>query len=757
MDHHTPSPDAIPTTDASPGARSFTRRRLLITGAAGAVALSAGDALTGRAGRAAASAGSAQIPLPSSSIPKYQTALHTFAGQRVSSTSFTATLTEFHQQVLPASVYPSGVPGTWVWGYQVDGKPANWPGYSVEATQGKPTTVTYVNALPWGSKSKVQPLLTVDQTIHWADPLGQMGSRLPYTGPVPIVAHLHGAEVPSVYDGSPEAWYTPTGLRGKGYASLTTAAANSAVYQYPNTQPATTLWFHDHALGITRLNVFSGLAAFYLLRDQYDTGLANNPLRLPAGAYEIELIIQDRLFDANGQLRFPDGSNTSADLNGPPPNPLTHPFWIPEFFGDAMTVNGRTWPVLQVEPRRYRFRFVDGCNARFLSMNLTAAANAGSATAPSAVPFWQIGTDGGLLDAPVKLNDPANPSALKLFLAPAERADVIVDFSGLAGSSLILTNDGLYPYPSGGPPNPDLDGQILRIDVTLPLAGTDTSYNPATDGALRGGAGQPREIVRLANPATGTVAAGVTVNTRRQLVIFEQDTVDCAVNDTSNGPMIDVLNNSKWTGVRDGTDIPIPGSKKDPYGQGIYLTELPRVGATEIWEFLDTTPDSHPIHIHLIQFQLLNRQSVDVTNYVNAWTAQFPGGTFNGQNCDGTSGEVTYADGEIIPGYGPPNDYLTPNTDGAVGGNPAFGPYLNGPVLPPDPNEAGWKDTIKILPGAVTRVLVRWAPVSVPVGAVGPGQNTFAFDPTTGPGYVWHCHILDHEDNEMMRPYAPTA
>ncbi|MBR7834729.1 multicopper oxidase domain-containing protein [Actinospica durhamensis] len=184
---------------------------------------------------------------------------------------------------------------------------------------------------------------------------------------------------------------------------------------------------------------------------------------------------------------------------------------------------------------------------------------------------------------------------------------------------------------------------------------------------------------------------------------------------------------------------------------------MPRVGATEIWEFLDTTPDSHPIHIHLIQFQLLNRQSVDVTNYVNAWTAQFPGGTFYGQNCDGTSGEVTYADGEIIPGYGPPSNYLTPNADGALGGNPAFGPYLNGPIVPPDPNEAGWKDTIKILPGAVTRVLVRWAPVSVAVGAVGPGQNTFAFDPTIGPGYVWHCHILDHEDNEMMRPYSPTT
>jgi len=739
-------------------ATPFSRRRFLIAGTVGVAALAAGDGLTGLASPASASASLVQTPLPSSAIPKYQTSLPTFSGLRVNSSSFTTSFVEFPQRVLPASVYPSGVPGTWVWGYQVDGRPANWPGYTVEAYQGRTTTVTYVNNLPWtATGSHVQPLLTVDQTIHWADPLSQMGARTPYTGPVPAVAHLHGAEVPSQYDGSPEAWFTPDGRHGKGYVSAAHTVPNGTVYQYPNTQPATTLWFHDHALGITRLNVFSGLAAFYLVRDEYDTGKAGNPLRLPTGKYEIELLIQDRLFDTDGQLRFPDGSNTAADLNGPPTNPATHPFWIPEFFGDAMVVNGRTWPVLQVEPRRYRFRFVDGCNARFLSMNLTNAANAASTAPPSAVPFWQIGTDGGLLDTPVQLNDPASAGALKLFLAPGERADVIVDFAGLSGKSLILTNDGLYPYPSGGPPDPALDGQIMRIDVVLPLSGTDTSYDPATDGALRGGHGQPRELVRLADPTTGTVASGVHVDARRQLVIFEQDTVDCAVNATSNGPMIDLLNNSKWNGLRDGTDVPIPGAKEDTTGQGNWMTELPRVGATELWEFLDTTPDSHPLHIHLIQFQLLNRQSVDAGNYVNAWADAFPGGTFAGQNCDGTFGEVTYPAGEIIPGYGPPADYLTPNADGALGGNPAFGPYLNGPVVPPDPNEAGWKDTIKILPGAVTRILVRWAPTSVPVDDVEAGENEFAFDPTTGPGYVWHCHILDHEDNEMMRPYTPTA
>ena len=737
--------------------KRLSRRGFLIAGAAGAASITGLDALLGRQ-RSAASVTQAQTPLPSSQIPKYQTALVTFAGRRVDATTMTTTFTEFAQRVLPASVYPRAyAAGTWLWGYQVANRPANWPGYTVEACQGRPTTVTYVNKLPSAANgSRVQPLLTVDQTIHWADPLHQMGALTPYTGPVPAVAHLHGAEVPSSSDGAPEAWFTPNGLHGPAYTTLSSAGTNAAVYQYPNTQAATTLWFHDHALGITRLNVFAGLAAFYLVRDQFDTGAADNPLRLPAGNYEIELIIQDRLFDTNGQLRFPDGSNTAADLNGPPTNPATHPFWIPEFFGDAMTVNGRTWPVLKVEPRRYRFRFLNGCNARFLSMNLTDAPNADSAPAPSAVPFWQIGTDGGLLDAPVELNAPSNPSAPKVFIAPSERSDVIIDFAGLSGASLILTNDGIFPYPSGGPPDPAVDGQIMRIDVTLPLAGQDTTYDPSTGGSLRGGAGQPLPIIRLTDPNTGTVAPGVHVAQHRQLVVFEQDTVDCAVTPTTGGPMIDVVNNTKWNGLHDGTTVPVPGSRPDQFGQGLWLTELPRVGSSEVWEFLDTTPDSHPIHIHLIQFQILNRQSVDVDGYVNAWAAAFPGGTYAGQLCDGTFGEVDYPPGVIIPGYGPPNNYLTPNADGALGGNPAFKPFLNGPVLPPGPDEAGWKDTVKILPGAITRVLARWAPTSVPIGQVGPGQNTYAFDPTKGPGYVWHCHILDHEDNEMMRPYAPT-
>jgi spore coat protein A, manganese oxidase len=735
----------------------LTRRQLLMAGmAVGAASFTSTDALVATS-RVFASAASPQTPLPSANIPKYVTPLRTFGvDQRIESSSFTTTMTEFQQTVLPPSLYPNGFRnGTWLWGYQVDGKPAAWPGFSVEARRGTPTNITYVNNLPMAaSRSHVEPLLTIDQTLHWADPLSAGNSFKPYAGPMPGVVHLHGAEVLSNFDGVPEAWFTPDGRHGRGYNTFQSTAANAAVYHYPNTQPATTLWFHDHTLGMTRINVFSGLAAFYLVRDQFDTGEADNPLRLPADPFEIELMIQDRLFDTNGQLRFPDGSNTAADLNGPPTNPKAHPFWIPEFFGDAMCVNGNTWPFLNVEPRRYRFRIVNACNARFLRMNLTEEANVPTATPPSAVAMWQIGTDGGFLDTPVKLNDPADPNALKLFLGPSERADIIIDFSNLAGHRLILTNDGIFPFPSGGPPDPTLDGQILRIRVVNPLSSQDNSFNPAAPGAhLRGGNNQPAPIVRLAS--NGSIAGGVHVDKKRQMVIFEQDTGPNVTDPNSAGPLQDLLNNTRWKGVHDGTSTPIPGSVPDQQGQGIWQTELPRVGATELWELMDTTPDSHPIHVHLIQFQVLNRQSVDVTNYMNTWGAAFPGGTFAGQNPDGTLGEVTYAAGTIIPGYGPPLDYNTPNADAAVGGNPAFGPFLNGPVVPPDPNEAGWKDTFKILPGMVNRVLIRWAPTEVAVNAVHAGQNTFQFDPTVGPSYVWHCHILDHEDVEMMRPYIP--
>jgi FtsP/CotA-like multicopper oxidase with cupredoxin domain len=724
-------------------------------------------------GPAVASVQAPQTPLPGSSIPQFVTRLPTFVGKRVSSASLHVAMREFQQRVLPDSVY-NALPapydrGSFLWGYAVGAAGSHftpqpsYPGVTVEARRGTATTVKCVNDLP--RNPVLRHYLTIDQTIHWADPLHQMGSRTPYAGPIPTAVHLHGGENQSASDGGPEQWFTNNGLHGPTYFSLHPTDPNAAIYTYPNGQQAATLWFHDHALGITRINVFSGLAAFYLLRDQYDTGLPANPLGLPAGHQEIELLIQDRQFDTNGQLLFPDSQANPSLVDGPPSNPAIHPYWIPEFFGDTMLVNGRTWPYLDVEPRRYRFRIVNGCNARFARMGLADAAS--GAAGP---PMYQIGTDGGLLDRPVKLAGKPEPVSngtpvptSRLFLAPSERADIIIDFAGQQGKSFTLANDAQVPFPSGSAlAASDPTRQVMQFRVSLPLSGKDTTYNPASGTPLRGGALQERLIVRLADPKRGTLAPGVKPAVRRQLVTFEFESPASAGGNTAGTPVEDLINNTKWTGRRDGgKNQPLPGARQVPPGEGVWLTEMPRVGSTEIWEFLNTTVDAHPIHIHLIQFQLLNRQPVHLDpatgqpTYLATWAKAFPGGTFNGQTTNGTWGPVTYQPGTIIPGYGPPSHYFTPNADGALGGNPAFSRFLSGPPIPPNPSEAGWKDTIKVFPGYVNRFVVRWAPQATAVSAVKPGQNLYPFDPTKGPGYVVHCHILDHEDNEMMRPYIP--
>jgi spore coat protein A len=204
----------------------------------------------------------------------------------------------------------------------------------------------------------------------------------------------------------------------------------------------------------------------------YDTGVAGSGLNLPAGPYEIELCVQDRQFDISGQWLFPAGN--PAGLNGTPPNPEIHPFWIPEFFGDAMVVNGKTWPYLDVEPRRYRFRILSGCNARFLELRLAVPSSKRPGPA-----FWQIGTDGGLLDQPVVLSDPRVGPARGLVLPPAARADLIADFAGLEGQTFVLHNSAKAPYPSGDAPDPRTNGQVMQFRVNLPQQGLDTSFDPA--------------------------------------------------------------------------------------------------------------------------------------------------------------------------------------------------------------------------------------------------------------------------------------
>ncbi len=700
------------------------------------------------------------------------------------------TMKEIAQQVLPPPYPP-----TRVWAYEISnsstGKvlgPAHWPAVTVEAHRYSKTTVKYVNNLPSFKPANmngppfvdglVQGLVTVDQSLHWADPLnnsgvmtcvnvdctiaGNAGSPCcnPFTGPIPAAVHLHGAEAFSGIDGGPSQWFTPNGLRGLDYFSYEHPGPGEAIYIYENRQEPGTLWFHDHALGATRTNVYSGMAAFYFLRGPY-----TEPDDLPSGAYEIEMAIQDRQFDTNGQLFFPDGSpngnplspvalcgdGTANDpcLNGSPPNPNIHPFWIPEFFGDVAIVNGAPWPVLNVEPRRYLFRLLDGSNARMYNLTFGAQGE-------PVPPVYVVGTDDNYLDAPVLVNGrsvsyidgngvPRNIPG-QVFMAPGERAYVIVDFSGLQGKTITLTNNAPAPFPSGGllPGAPTQVGmaQIMQFKVNIPFKGTsDKSCNPAAGGCLR-----REKMVRLAD-GKGKVAPGVKIDKVRQIVLKEHEGQGGV-----GGPVEVLVNNTRFDGTMS------PGiAAIFPDG----ISELPRVGATELWEVINLTMDAHPMHTHLVQFQVLNREDFqgDVTSasggYYDAWGAAF--GFPNHLPAQCISGVSIPADmlnpQNPCPGYGPPLPYNVKNADGAYGGNPAVGPFLKGNPTPPNAEETGWKDIVKAPPGKVSRFLVRWAPTSIRVSYATPGRSFYTFDPSSGPGYVWHCHIIDHEDNDMMRPY----
>ncbi|HJV64453.1 MAG TPA: multicopper oxidase domain-containing protein [Geomonas sp.] len=725
-------------------------------------------------------------------IPHFVEPLPTFNGNRADGTKpLTVTAQEFQQRVLPASFYaalPGSVTyrdtatgaavatinpqlGTYLWGYQVsDGTTTIGPSYpavTIVAQQGVPTQVHYVNNLvPFGNLAGplLQKFLTVDLSLHWSNPTNlpmtvpdatsgaMVGNPAFYSGPQPMVVHLHGGEIPSAFDGNPDSWFTP-GAAIKGSAFVTDT------YTYPNTQSPATLWYHDHVLGETRLNVYAGLAGFYFLRGAAESEVSP---ALPSGSQEVELAIQDRMFDSNGQLYFPDGNPPGGGLNGDPGNPTLHPYAVPEFFGNVMIVNGKSWPYLEVEPRRYRLRFLNGCNARTLGMTLVDQNNQ---PGPA---IWQIGSDGGLLDKPAPMVTPSDapppfgpglavnlpagaPVPPQLFLAPGERADVVVDFSGMAGKSFTLTNGAPAPFPSGGTQfDPALQGQIMQFRVSKPLSSPDTSFNPASSGAtLRTGV---NKMVRLAD-GLGGLGSGVKVDNVRRVVLIEKEG---PTGTGGGGPAEVLLDNAHYDGISEITGLPIPGSKQFNGPGSPWVTEIPANGSTETWEIVNLTPDAHPIHLHLVQFQLMNRQVFNVGDVeppfttspsyrTDAWEPAFLGGS------------TLWDDGlPVSPLLGP---YVPDPTS-----------YLTGNLLPPDPNEAGWKDTVKSFPGTITRVAVRFAPQDVPLAGVGAGINTFAFDPSAtmsvvrdafgypgGPGYVWHCHILDHEDNDMMRPYQVTA
>ncbi|MGA7471492.1 MAG: multicopper oxidase [Candidatus Sulfotelmatobacter sp.] len=482
-------------------------------------------------------------PLPIPEIAQRQ-------GYRPSPTDRKLSVPFYRIQAQPiASKVHRDLPPTRFWSFG-----SSTPGPTFETRSGESLLVEWVNALP------SEHFLPMDHTIHGAE------ADKPA---VRTVVHLHGAKTGPESDGYPEDWMVP----GK-----------SSLYYYPNQQDAAMLWYHDHALGINRLNVYAGLLGAFFIRDGVEEAL-----NLPKGKCELPLILYDRLLTRDGQLLYP----VSPDPQAP---------WVPEIFGNAILVNGKLFPYLDVEPRRYRFRVLNASNARFYNLSLA-----------SDVPFHQIGTDQGLLPTPVPLTS--------LEIAPGERADLVVDFSEHLGAQLVLKNDAFI---------------VMQFRVSAKKVTETSSLPPALRPVLR-------------------IPESRAVQTRLL-------TLDEYVNKAGN-PVMLLLNASHW---------------KMP------ATEKPVLGSTEIWTLINPTNDSHPIHLHLVRFQILDRQPYE------PWLFQ-------------TKREL----------------------------------HFLGPPELPDPNEAGWKDTVRAHSKMVTRIIV-------------------PFEGFAG-RYVWHCHILEHEDNEMMRPYEVIA
>jgi FtsP/CotA-like multicopper oxidase with cupredoxin domain len=600
---------------------------------------------------------------------------------------------QFAQQILPA-----GLPATTVWGYGGVAAQSNRgllvhnaPSLTIEARWNRPVRVKWINDLMDENGHYLPHLLPVDPTLHWANPPGGIDGRdsrpsfteTPgrYTGPVPMVTHVHGAVgVADDSDGYAEAWYLPAAndiplgyaKEGSWYGFFAGKAARAygvewgpgfATFQYPNENRASTIWYHDHTLGMTRLNVYAGPAGFYLVRggpagddavrDSRTGGRASLPGPAPRENdkfppnkpyREIPIAIQDRSFNADGSLFYPD-SRVFFDgiVHDYIPEGEFSPIWNPEFFGNTIMVNGNTWPFQTVERRRYRFRFLNGCQSRFLILDFNAIPG---------VEVWQIGNEGGFLAAPVNVTaDHGN----RLLMGLAERADTIVDFSNVPAGNYVLGNVGPDEPFGGGVPgvdfpvaDPGSTGQVMQFRVVSAVGADDTT---------------PPQYLQL--PAISPLPAAALT---RQLALIEEASEGAdEEGEEVEGPveaLLGTVTAGVWT-KRKWMDA---------------VTENPTIGATEVWEIYNTTADAHPMHIHEVAFEVIDREG------------------------------------------------LILNTEGEV----AEPIQLDGTKSPPEPWETGVKDTVIAYPGQVTRVKARFAT---------PGQ------------YVWHCHIVEHEDNEMMRPY----
>ena len=448
------------------------------------------------------------------------------------------------------------VPPTTFWGYN-----ASCPGPIIEARSNEPILVEWANELPR------QHFLPIDHTLHGAE------ADKPE---VRTVVHLHGGRTGPESDGYPEDWFV---------------TGQSATCYYPNLQEAASLFYHDHAMGITRLNAVAGLMGLYLVRDEFEDGL-----NLPKGEYEIPLVLFDRSFQPNGQIYYP--------VSGKPGAP-----WVSEYYGSAILANGKIFPYHEVEPRKYRLRMLNSSNGSFYRLSFSAD----ESVASEALTFHQIGSEQGFLPAPAETN--------LMILGPGERVDLIVDFSSHAGKEV-----------------------FLRTDVTVVIQFRVSSGKTADPFSLPA---TLRPISRIPESAA--------VRTRELTLADYQNRLGRS--------RVMLLNGAHWA-------MPV--------------TEKPVLNSTEIWSFINLTDDSHPIHLHMVRFQVLDRRPFDLGVYQLTWKIVF-----------------------------------------------------TGPAVALTANELGWRDTVRADPMTVTRIIVK-------------------FEGFAG-RYVWHCHMLEHEDNEMMRPYVVTA
>jgi spore coat protein A len=579
---------------------------------------------------------------------------------------------------------------TTVWGYGV-GNQVSYPGPTILAYAGQPLEIHWQNQLPVEGYP-----IPVDTTLNIADPV-----RRPLdAGFIPIVTHLHGGHTEPSSDGHPEAWFTQqrSGPGGTGPLEVGPHFVSQTA-TYENDQPGATLWYHDHALGLTRLNVYMGLAGFYLLQDENRLDLAARGV-LPSGAYDLGLAIQDRAFTSNGQLYYPAYKGdvlpgTSDTVGDVVPQAFydargeSAPSAMPEFFGDVLLVNGMAWPKLPVAEGEYQFRLLNGSDSRFYVLKVSN---------PS-VAVHLVGTDSGLLPSARTIMDgdgQQEPNEF-LLLAPGDRVDLVFDFSALKdGDTVQLLNVGPAYEPfkgisadgelaggvtAAGPDDPV--GAVMQFDVTSTL--------PPSQCSVTDGVPLATNFTHLAADANNDGVADAADRIRRVGLFEETDQygrIQTLLGTAEAGPLHSSLEQ--------------PDGAFGPLRYDAPVTERPLLGSTEQWDMFNFTEDAHPIHLHLVHFQAVERQSID----------------FRDEDGNGVPDD-TNADGQITYGSGAA-DFAQADI------------WIGDPIAL-RPEETGWQDTLQVGPHQMLSIVA-------------------TFD--RAGDYVWHCHILSHEDDEMMRPFT---